>query len=1210
MKEVQPLQHQPLTRCRVTVNFLFSVHFTLLLTFVSCAEKSVSPGLFTSIESEISGITFNNQIEIFENDSLNALEYDVLFNGAGVGIGDFDNDGLQDIFFAGNLVSSRLYLNKDNFEFLDITVAAGVTTNKWCTGVSVADINLDGLQDIYVSVAHAGGSPEQRSNLLFMNQGVINGIPTFKEESAILGLDDTGFSIQSAFFDFDRDGDLDCYILTNAMEKTGRNRLRIKQNNGQGESNDRLYENIGVVDGRPLFKNISSEAGILKEGHGLGLCITDLDQDGWLDIYCANDFVSNDLIWMNNGDGTFTDRADEYLRHTSYNSMGADIQDFNNDGLPDICVVDMLPESEQRRKMMVMKTNTDYFKLAQYHGYQDEYVRNVLQLNQGKNSKGNLVFSEIGQLAGIHATDWSWAPLLADLDNDGLKDLVISNGYRRDITNLDYAVYLNQASSFHGMTEDEARSQRIRKLYELPEVKLRNYVYRNNGDLRFQDVSMSWGFNAKSYSNGTAYADLDNDGDLDLVFNNIDSQAGIYRNELFSHSLKGNFNSKLQYVKLKLVSGKGVNKAIGAKVLITRADGVKMYQENLPIRGYMSSVDPVLLFGLGDQSSFTVSVTWADGKYQEIPGLTANTTHTITYIPELLRDSVIQTNDTLNRIFEIPETESLGLTYVHEEDGFNELKRTFTLHQQYNRLSPGLAVGDVDNNGLDDVFIGGDPGMLRAIYLQTSPGKFKALAQGSNRLEDMGALIFDADKDGDKDLYVVSGGSHALPSDGHLYRDRLYLNDGKGQMTRSEDFLPPTQYSGSVIVGADFDRDGDLDLFRGSRVTAGEYPMIPESYLLRNDDGVFTDVTEELSEGLQKVGMVSSAVWSDYNNDGWFDLIVVGEFIPVTFFKNHQGRLIKDEVSTRIETSGWWNSISSADVDQDGNMDYIVGNLGLNSQYKASQQEPLGVYGSDYDNNGSNDPIFTYYKDGREIPIMVRDVIHEQLPSIINKRFGSYDSFSRAEIEEVLTEEERSRSLILKASEMRSSLLINSGSGKFQLKPLPIEAQISPVFGTAVDDYNGDSYPDLLLVGNAGGFETYTGPYNASLGTLLLGHGDGNFDYMPQHISGLCLEEDQKALASIYTSKFRTHLVTNNNGNIQVLKSKLTNEEYLTLNPLEATVVLSFCDGRTERKEIGYGGGYLTQSSRGFYFVRDNISRIEIFNYSGERTRIVDRSNI
>ncbi|WP_373516558.1 CRTAC1 family protein, partial [Pricia sp.] len=633
---------------------------------------------FELVSSDYSGMDFNNRIQPFESDTLNALEYDVLFNGGGIGIGDFNGDGLQDVFFAGNLVSSKLYLNQGDFRFRDITEKAGVSTSKWCAGVSVADVNQDGLMDVYLSVANATGSKAGRSNLLFVNQGNKNNVPVFKESSTEYGLADDGFSIQSAFFDYDKDGDLDCYILTNAMERTGRNQLRQKKNDGKGESNDRLYENKGVQDGHPVFKNVTSSAGILKEGHGLGLCITDLNKDGWPDVYCANDFVSNDLIWINNQDGTFTDRSTDFLKHTSYNSMGVDIQDFNNDALPDICVVDMLPEPEQRRKMMVMKTNRDFFTLAENLGYQDQYVRNVLQLNQGKNGQGELEFSEMGQLAGIQATDWSWAPLLADFDNDGLKDLIVTNGYRRDITNLDYAVYLNQAESFYGMSEEEARNNRIKKLYELPEVKIQNYAYKNTGDLMFKDVSNSWGLEEKTYSNGAAYADLDNDGDLDLVFNNIDSEASLYRNDLITSDPVKNVGLKdsTHFVRLRLKSKTMENKAVGAKVQLVLPSRELKYQENLSVRGYMSSVDPILSFGLGSATSFTVEVTWADGKLQRIDGLSPDTLHTIDYEPQ---DTMVRTAETIGpEIFQSLNADRLGLTFKHEEYAFDEFKRTFS----------------------------------------------------------------------------------------------------------------------------------------------------------------------------------------------------------------------------------------------------------------------------------------------------------------------------------------------------------------------------------------------------------------------------------------------------------------------------------------------------------------------------------------------------
>jgi hypothetical protein len=1108
----------------------YYILIVILLTSCDFNEKTT---LFTKIESVHSDINFNNLIAPFESDSLNGLEYDILFNGGGIGIGDFNNDGYQDIFFAGNLVSSKLYLNLGNFKFTDVTIDSGLQTDRWCTGVSVADINQDGLLDIYVCVSNPGASSEKRSNLLFINKGSKDGIPKFEEMGVKYKLNDDGFSVQASFFDYDKDGDLDCYLLTNAKESE-RNRLTKKKNDGKGLSNDKLYENIGKVKDHLVFRNVSLEAGITKEGHGLGLCVSDLNQDGWLDIYCANDFVSNDLIWINNKNGTFVDKSSDFLTHTSFNSMGVDIQDFNNDSRPDICVLDMLPENEERRKMMVMKTNTNYFTVAESLGYQDEYVRNVLQLNQDKNNVGNLKFSEIGQLSGIHATDWSWAPLIADFDNDGFKDLFISNGFRRDITNLDYVAYLNQPKALNGKSGKELQNERVQKLYKLPEVKLNNYLYRNNGDLTFKDVSIAWGFEEKTYSNGAAYADFDNDGDLDLVFNNIDDKASLYRNNLISSDfLKENtLINDTHYIRFKLISDNKINKNVGAKVYVILPSGESLYQENLSVRGYMSSVDPVLFFGLGNHTSIKVKIVWADDKIQIIDNLEVDTLHEIQYKPiEITKKN----NSKTAQIFKQLNVDSLGLTFEHQEYEFDEFRFTPSLHQQYNKNSPGLAIGDVDGNGFDDVFIGADPSHKRSIFLQKESGEFKELIQGENNQEDLGSLLFDADKDGDLDLYVVSGGSTRARDQSSIFQDRLYLNDGTGRMTRSKDRIPNTIFSGSTIVAADFDHDGDLDLFRGGRVSVGEFPMTPESYLFRNDNGVFKDVTDEVATDLRKVGMVTSALWTDYNQDGWFDLIVVGEFMPITFYLNKKGKLIKDDNATILKSEGWWNSITSGDFDLDGDMDYILGNLGLNSQYKSSLKEPLNLYAFDYDNNGIIDPIMTYFKEGKEVPIIVRDVMFDQLGFLMRKRFNSYSSYAKATIDNVLTKKEIKISKILSAVEMRSCLLENTGDGKFILKPLPLEAQFSPVFGSLAEDFNRDGFLDVLLVGNSDAFDTYTGSYNASLGTLLLGNGVGDFTYVPQNKSGLYLEGDAKALGLLNTRKGLLIVVTKNNDATQLL---------------------------------------------------------------------------
>ena len=1171
----------------------------VLLIFFSCNTTNKESTLFSQVESNHSNIHFNNLIQPFENDTLNALEYDVMFNGAGIGVGDFNADGLQDLFFAGNFVSSKLYLNQGNFRFNDITKASGLITKKLCTGVSVADINQDGKLDIYVCVANPRALTNKKTNLLYINKGVIDGIPQFEEMAEAYGLNDSGFSVQAAFFDYDKDGDLDCYILTNAMEKTDRNRLTKKKNNGEGASNDKLYKNIGHKDGHPIFEDISSESGIVKEGHALGLCISDLDKDGWLDIYCANDFVSNDIIWMNNHDGTFTDKSSEYMTYTSFSSMGVDIQDFNNDALPDICVLDMLPEDEERRKMMVMKTNTNYFRISEMLDYQDQYVRNVLQLNQGENTNNTIKFSEIGQMSGIHATDWSWAPLLADFDNDGYKDLFISNGYRRDITNLDYVSYLNQPQSFSGKSKEEIRKERIQKLYDLSEIKLTNYLYKNKGDLTFENVSEKWGLTKKTYSNGAAYADLDNDGDLDLVFNNIDDEAGIYKNNLISK--KSNTDSlKNHFVRIKLKSKSEINKTVGAKVNLILPTGENLYQENLPVRGYMSSVDPNLFFGLGENTSFDVKIVWADDKEQTIRGLSVDTLHEIHYNPEKKTKQI--NSDKKVPVFMSLNADSLGLTFKHQEFEFDEFKRTPSIHQQYNKNSPGLAIGDVDGNGLDDVFIGADPTYKRSVFLQSSNGIFKKLTQGENNLEDMGSLFFDANSDGNLDLYVVSGGSLYTKNRNKVYEDRLYINDGFGNFARANNRIPKTIFSGSVVTAADFDGDGDLDLFRGSRVTAGEFPITPDSYLFRNDNGVFKDVTLEVAPDLQKTGMVTSALWTDYNQDGWFDLIVVGEFMPITFYLNDKGKLILDDVASIPNSEGWWNSINSGDFDQDGDLDYIVGNQGVNSQFKASPDSPIKLYASDYDINGSEDPIITYHKNGKEVPIMIRDVLHDQLTTIMRKRFSTYSSYAKATIKDVLSEEEIKNSKTLRAVEMRSCVIENIGNNKFRMKPLPLEAQISPVFGTLVCDFNSDGFLDVLLVGNSDAFESYTGSYKASFGTLLLGNGEGDFSYVSQSDSGLYLEGNARSLGLLKTKENDLIIVANNNSKPQILKFNSNIKTSLELSANEATILMFLKNGKVERHEFPFGKGYLTQSSR-IFRVSHDTNEIHVMDFMGKLTR-------
>lgn len=1177
--------------------------FALTSTLLACKPDRSADALFTTIRSTESGITFNNAMQPFENDALNANTYDPMYNGAGVGVGDFNRDGKQDLFFAGNNVTCRLYLNKtapgrDNFNFDDVTTQAGVTTRAWCTGVSVADVNQDGWPDIYVSVAGRDTSRAVRHNLLFINQSKEKGaVPTFRESGREYGLDDSGMNTQAAFFDYDRDGDLDCYILNNAMERTGRNTIRPKRINGEGLSTDRLYRNEGAGK---KFVDVSREAGILKEGYGLGLTIADINQDGWPDVYCANDFLSNDVIYVNDqgkagSRAGFTDRAAEYFKHTSYNSMGVDIQDVNNDSRPDVMVVDMLPETNARQKMMLIKTNWEFFHLARQQGYQDEYVRNTLQLNMGDNR-----FSEVGQMAGVFRTDWSWAPLLADLDNDGWKDLFVTNGYRRDITNLDYVAYLNSSASSFGRSGDRNFGRKsLAELYKLPDVKLHNYVYRNQsadaqsadaqsadssfGGLRiggtdppvFVDKSEAWGFGEPTFSNGAAYADLDNDGDLDLVINNMDDEAGLYRNET---NRPGKPVEK-HWLRLHLPADA---RGLGAEVRVRTADGMTQTVTAHPVRGYASSVEPFVHIGLAKYTRATVEVRWADGTYQAVGELTADRLHEIPYKPTAATPPV---PPVVPQLFTTTDATAVGLTFRHQEAPLNDFERTPLLPQVYAKNSPAIAIADADGNGLDDVFVGADPEQTRSLFLQISPGRFREQVQGANDLEDMGSLFFDADSDGDQDLYVVSGGSR-LPDSSGIYQDRLYLNDGRGKLTRTQNVLPPTTSSGSCVVAADFDSDGDLDLFRAGRVSVGRYPMAPTSYLLRNNKGRFTDVTDQLAPGLRHAGMVCAALWTDYDNDNDPDLMLAGEFMPITLLKNGAGRFTLEPLKTGGDQplSGWWNSLTGADFDLDGDIDYLAGNLGLNTRYRVSEKEPLQVYANDFDRNGQIDPILTQYLQGDQHIVPIRDVLNDQMPTFSRKRFTNFQAYADKSFSDAFTSDDLDGATVLGANELRSCYLENkggkrSGDPEFVLHPLPGFAQIAPVFGMQTGDFNGDGLPDALLVGNSYASETYSGWHDAGRGCVLLGDGRGHFRAVAPETTGLHADGDAKALAALSTGNEIVYLLSNNNGPVQLLKPRNSIKPQRA-KPSETYRLIRHKDGRTQRVEFYYGSGYLSQSSR------------------------------
>ncbi len=1154
---------------------------TLALTGWLSSQKNEDK-LFVKLPSSQTGITFANRLT--ENDSLNAMTFEYMYNGAGVGVGDFNRDGKPDLYFAGNQVSSRLYLNDTQsgrkMRFQDVTSQSKTGTDVWCTGVSVADVNADGWPDIYVCVAGKTPKTPQRANKLFINDGLTapqqatGAVPTFTERAAEYGLNDTGYNTQAVFFDYDRDGDLDCYLLTNALETTSRNNLRPKQLNGEAPSTDRLYRNEGVRGERkttdklsslsspssplsPHFTDVSRETGILAEGYGLGVCVSDLDDNGWPDVYCANDFLSNDLVWMNQS-GTknpgFTNQAAALLKHQTHNGMGVDIADINNDALPDIVVVDMLPADNYRQKMMLPGSNFNRFQMEKQLGYQPQFMRNTLQLNRGSTGRAGstpeaVSFSEIGQLAGIEKTDWSWAPLLADFDNDGWKDLYITNGYRRDVTNLDFIAFNREQASF-GTPEAQLRQAKA-ELYSLPELKIPKYAYRNRGAtaLTFEDVSEAWGLNQMGFTDGAAYADLDNDGDLDLVTNNIDSESFVLENQLNQRKNHPN------WLRINILSTDKLPVTIGTKVWLY-AGGQMQMLELAPVRGFVSTVENVLHFGLGASSRFdSLVIRYPNGKKQLVGSGAANRMLNVPYQPTGNWSATARTEPSI--FSELSPTES-GLSIRHEENPVVDFNRTPLLPHQYSQNGPYLAVGDVNGDQLDDFFVGTDFGHLSSVYVQQpnrsagAGGFVPKILPGSDGYEDMGAVFFDADTDGDADLYVVSGGSRDEGLSA-TYQDRLYINDGRGNFRPAPNALPPTRSSGATVCVADFDGDGDLDIFRGGRVVPGQYPKPATSYLFRNESRqgergkmersspsshssspLFSDMTDQLAPGLRQIGMVTAALWTDTDNDRQPDLMLVGEWMAPTVFRNTGGTFKQQTISGIINETGWWCSLVAGDFDGDGDTDYVAGNLGLNSKFRASAAEPVRVYADDFDKNGRLDPILTFYLNHQHVPVAQRDVMMDQIPSI-KKRFPTYHDYASHPFEELFTEDERSNAFVREIRQLASCYLENRGNFTFAAHPLPVEAQLSPINGLLVNDFTGDGKLDVLLAGNFYATETIGGQLDAGNGLLLAGTGNPTAPFRPVPNAGLNMDGDVKSLASLRRIDGSVWcLVASNNGPLRV----------------------------------------------------------------------------
>lgn len=1101
----------------------YFLYVLILILFFSCNRTGENDQiLFELLSTNKTGINFENSLTY--SDDFNIYKYRNFYNGGGVGLGDVNNDGLLDIYLTANQLSNRLYINKGNFVFEDVTKTAQIGGSRaWSTGVSMVDINSDGWLDIYV--CNSGDvNGDNKQNEFFIN----NGDGTFSENAEEMGLADSGLSTHAAFFDYDKDGDLDVYLLNNSYTAIGSFNLQKNERAVRDQKGgDKLFRNDSGK-----FIDVSEEAGIFGSeiGFGLGVSVADLDKDGWLDLYISNDFFERDYIYMNNGDGTFSEDLENQMRSTSFSSMGSDIADMNGDGLPEIFVTDMLAKTDDRYKTTMTFENWDKYQYNLKNGYYHQFSRNTLHLNNGISFRNKLTFSEVGRLAGVEATDWSWSALITDFDNDGHKDLFVANGLAQDILDQDYLKYIsNEEITKMVVTE---RGVDYKKLIDIiPITKISNYAYAGDSNLGFKDVANSWGLDTPSHSSGSAYGDLDNDGDLDLIVNNVNMPLFLYENKS-TELLKEN-----NHIKIKLKGEKNNVNAVGAKVTL-KSDEQIFYLEQSPNRGFQSSVDNIMHFGLGRISNIdSLIVDWYYGKRSVLTNIIVNQTLVISE-NEAQKPEHKEEQKNNKSIFK-NVSEAIDLDYSHVENVYVDFDSDRLLYHMRSTEGPKLDTGDVNNDGLMDFYIGGAKNSAGKLFLNIGQNKYKSsnmdILEKDKQSEDSQVVFFDADNDGDLDLYVSSGGVEYFSGSYALF-DRLYVNDGFGEYTRSSQLLPTSNpESTSVVIPNDFDNDGDIDLFVGIRLKPGSIGVQQNGYILENNGiGEFKDVTLELAPEMIGLGMITDAKWVDFDNDADYDLIIVGEWMGIKLFENDN--LNFKEISKDVglkNTSGWWNRIASSDIDNDGDIDFIVGNHGLNSRFKASVEEPISCYINDFDNNGSIEQIISNYKQGISYPLVLRHDLIKQLPHL-KKKYVNYSQYSGQTIHDLFTEKELEGSIVHEVTMLESILLINNGDASFKIKPLPKESQFAPIYAISASDFDKDGLVDLILGGNLHNVKPEIGRYDASYGQFLKGLGNGDFVICNMDESGLILNGEIRDFKLLNQKENNLLLVARNNSAMEL----------------------------------------------------------------------------